>query len=141
MRNCPYCFPNWLYHVTFPLNSIQGFQFSILAISFALCFPYILQLFCSSFLYCCFLLCLVDCKNISIPFSFHFVYIPFFKKNELIYFKRERERVRERSCSNGRGEEIEGERESHAGSSLSVQNPTWSLIPWIMRSWPEPKDI
>ena len=40
--------------------------------------------------------------------------------------------------SRGRAER-EGERESQAGSSLSVQSLTWSSISRIMRSWPEQK--
>ena len=38
-----------------------------------------------------------------------------------------------------RGTEREGERESQAGSILSVQSPTRGPIPRTVRSWPEPK--
>ena len=37
------------------------------------------------------------------------------------------------------GVEREGEKESQVGSSPSAQSPTQGSIPWIMRSWPEPK--
>ena len=49
----------------------------------------------------------------------------FFKKSLFIYF--------------GGGRSRERERESQAGSVLSVQSPAWGLISRSTRSWPEPK--
>ena len=59
-----------------------------------------------------------------------------------IYFERDREGEREgrrRESINGWQAEREGERESQAGSTLSVQSQTWGSTPWTMRSWPELK--
>ena len=39
----------------------------------------------------------------------------------------------------GTGREREGERESQAGSALSIQSLIWGLIPGTVRSWPKPK--
>ena len=57
----------------------------------------------------------------------------FFKINffKFIYSSREKE--------NGGGAEREGERESQAGSVLSMQSLMQGSIPWTSRSWPEPK--
>ena len=51
---------------------------------------------------------------------------------KFIYFERERERERERECVSGGG--VERERESQAGSQLSVQSPTWGSVSQTMRS-------
>ena len=56
---------------------------------------------------------------------------------KFIYFERERERASEHKQGGHR--ERRRERESQAGSPLSVQSPMEGTNPQIVRSWPEPK--
>ena len=51
-----------------------------------------------------------------------------FKHFLKIYFEREKERVSTHEHANGGGAEREGQRESQAGSMLSVHDPMQGLI-------------
>ena len=72
-------------------------------------------------------------SRLSIQFFFFFFNIDslFFLMFIYLFWKRERE--------SGEGSERGGERESWAGSALSAQSSIRGSVPWIMRSWPEPK--
>ena len=65
--------------------------------------------------------------------------------NLLVYLGRERERERERKRAHahklGKHREREEVRESQAGSTLSVWNPTQGSNSGTVRSRPEPKSI
>ena len=61
-------------------------------------------------------------------------HLSFFKKFLSLFILREKKRT------SGKGQrEIEGERESQAGSTLSAWSPMWGPNSGTMRSWPEPK--
>ena len=49
------------------------------------------------------------------------------------YFEREREGEREKVVATGGGAEREGERESHAGSTLSAQSPLQGFMSRIRK--------
>ena len=48
-------------------------------------------------------------------------------------------RESEWACGQGKGRERGRQKESQAGSALSVETPTWGLNPRSVRSWPELK--